>query len=92
VFFKVVAANIVTTPDQYRWSSYAWHAWGEPDSLITDHILYEALYHDSYTRQQVYRKLFKHQIPEINIHQIRKSLTYSYPLGNDRFRAQIEKY
>ncbi len=28
---------------------------------------------------------------EVDIHQIRKSLAYNYPLGNERFRKQIEK-
>jgi REP-associated tyrosine transposase len=85
-----VVANLVTSPDQYRWSSYTWHAWGQPNPRVTDHMLYDTLDQDSQTRQQTYRELFKHQIPEVDIHQIRKALAYNYPLGNDRFREQIE--
>ncbi len=86
-----VAANIVTRPDQYRWSSYAWHARGKPNPLIFDHMLYCALGHNQQTRQQAYRELFKHQIMTVDIDQLRKSLSYNYPLGNDCFREQIEK-
>jgi putative transposase len=28
-----VAARMVQFPEQYRWSSYRWHAWGEPNPL-----------------------------------------------------------
>ena len=32
----------------------------------------------------------RHRIPEVGINQIRQSLAYNYPLGDDRFRKQIE--
>ena len=28
-----VAAGMVQSPEHYRWSSYRWHAWGEPNPL-----------------------------------------------------------
>ena len=33
---------------------------------------------------------FRAQIPEIDIHDIRECLAYNHPLGNDRFREQVE--
>jgi putative transposase len=42
------------------------------------------------SRQFAYRELLKHQIPEVEIHQIREYLAYNYLLGNARFRDQIE--
>lgn len=54
---NLVIANMVMRPDQYRWSSYAWHAWGKSSPLIFDYLLYHALGHN----QQTYRELFKHQ-------------------------------
>ncbi len=86
-----VAAQMVPTPDQYPWSSYRHHAWGEGSREITDHALYRALDPRPAERQRVYRDLFKFQIPEIDLHEIRHSLAYNYPLGNDRFREQIER-
>jgi len=85
-----VVANMVITPDQYRWSSYRYHAWGETNNLIKDHQLYYVLDKKLQTRQKCYRELFRHQIPEVGIHQIRQSLAYNYPLGDDRFQKQIE--
>jgi putative transposase len=85
-----VAANIVNAPDEYRWSSCAWHAWGKPDQLIGDHELYDRLGHHAEARQFAYRELFRHRLSEKDIHTIRESLAYNYPLGNDRFREQVE--
>jgi REP-associated tyrosine transposase len=85
-----VAAGMIETPDQYRWSSYAWHAWGKPDRLITDHELYKRLGLDPKARQLAYRGLFQYHLAEKDVHAIRESLAYNYPLGNNRFREQIE--
>ncbi|MGH8589521.1 MAG: hypothetical protein ACREXX_09385 [Gammaproteobacteria bacterium] len=34
-----VAAGMVRSPEQYRWSSYRWHAWGAPNPRLRDHDL-----------------------------------------------------
>ena len=81
---------MVTAPDQYRWSSYRYHAWREKNTLIKDHILYDALGSNQQTRQKLYRELFRHQVPEVDVGEIRQSLAYNYPLGDDRFQKQIE--
>jgi len=86
-----VTANMVKTPEQYRWSSYACHAWGKMNPLIHDHVLYHQLGADLNERQCVYRSLFTTQIPDEDVHKIRKCLSYNYPLGNTRFKEQIEK-
>ena len=85
-----VAASMVNTPEQYRWSSYGRHAWGKASTLITDHSLYDQLGSDPDNKQFAYRELFKTQIPEEDLHTIRKSLKYNFPLGNERFKEQIE--
>lgn len=85
-----VAAGMVTTPEQYRWSSYGWHAWGKANPLISDHALYDVLGTTADVRQFAYRELFKSQIPDDDLHAIKKSLDYNYPLGNERFKSQIE--
>jgi putative transposase len=86
-----VAAGMVPTPEQYRWSSYRWHAWGKKNVLISDHPLYQGLGESNEVRQHSYRELFKYQIPDEEIHEIRECLNYNYPLGDDRFKQQIEK-
>lgn len=85
-----VAAGMTPRPDGYRWSSYHHHAWGKDDSLIQDHDLYLQLDRDAAVRQYVYRELFRHQIPEAQLHDIRECLAYNFPLGNSRFREEIE--
>jgi putative transposase len=86
-----VTAGMVASPNDYRWSSYQTHAWGERNPLIVDHELYYELGRDCATRQFGYRELFKYQVPQAAIHEIRECLTYNHPLGNDRFKEQIEK-
>jgi putative transposase len=85
-----IVAGMVQRPDDYPWSSYAWHAWGKPNDLISDHTLYFGLGSDADSRQRAYRELFRDAIPDSAIHDIRESLSFCYPLGNDRFRVQIE--
>jgi putative transposase len=85
-----VAAGIVNTPEQYRWSSYRWHAWGNTNTLIHDHALYQQLGSTDKERQYAYRDLFKLQIPDQDIHKVKMSLEYNYPLGNERFKQQVE--
>ncbi|MGD9983495.1 MAG: hypothetical protein AB7S51_04970 [Porticoccaceae bacterium] len=66
------------------------NAWGKANSLIQDHDLYLALDRDPAARDYAYRELFKHQLPETQLNDIRESLAYNFPLGNDRFREAIE--
>ncbi len=85
-----VAASMVLTPEQYRWSTYGWHAWGRPNEFINDHVLYEQLGSTSDIKQQAYREIFKMQVSEEDIHVIKESIEYNYPLGNERFKKQVE--
>jgi putative transposase len=85
-----VAAGMVNTPEQYHWSSYRWHAWGSKNKFIHDHALYQKLGPTIKDRQCAYRDLLKLQIPDEDIHKIKKCLDYNYPLGNDRFKQEIE--
>ena len=85
-----VAASMVKTPEQYRWSSYQYHAWGKPNVIIRDHFLYEELGSASEIKQHAYRELFKTQIPDEDLHIIRESIKYNYPLGSQRFKGRVE--
>jgi putative transposase len=38
-----VRAKMVKKADEYKWSSYRYYAYGEPDALITENILYQGL-------------------------------------------------
>ncbi|MGH8588635.1 MAG: hypothetical protein ACREXX_04635 [Gammaproteobacteria bacterium] len=61
-----------------------------PNPWLRDHDLYVRLGASEYDRKCAYRELFRAQIPETDIHEIQECLAYNHPLGNDRFREQIE--
>jgi len=86
-----VVANMVKTPEQYRWCSYGWHAWGKRNDVVTDYVLYKQLGITPVNRQHAYRELFKTQIREEDVHVIHESLNYNFPLGNERFNIQVEQ-
>ena len=84
-----VVANMVSKPEEYKWSSYLVNAWGS-ESHLTLHGEYLKLGSDSESRCYAYRELFKHQLSDHDIHLIERAADYCHPVGNDRFRQQIE--
>lgn len=86
-----VRAGMVTAPEEYPWSSYRWHGWGEADALVADHSLYQQLGRDDASRQHAYRQLFLGHLPSPTLHVMREALTHNYPLGNERFRNSVER-
>jgi putative transposase len=85
-----VRAGMVETPGEYPWSSYRANAFGEKDSLLTHHLLYRRLGADPAARQAAYRELFRTSLAPEQVHGIRAAWQTGTPLGNDRFREQIE--
>jgi len=85
-----VRASMVTQPQDYRWTSYAHHALGKPDELIEDHPLYLALGDTDETRRAAYRELFRYQLDDADITDIRVSLNKGLAVGAERFKDQIE--
>jgi putative transposase len=53
-----VKAGLAAWPGDWRWSSYAANALGEPDALLTPHAHYCALARDPELRRARYRALF----------------------------------
>jgi putative transposase len=85
-----VRANMVEQPQDYRWSSYASHALGKPDDLIDDHPLYLALGNTEETRREAYRALYRYQLDDAELTEIRASLNKGLAVGAERFKDQIE--
>jgi putative transposase len=81
---------MVDDPANYRWTSYRTHALGQPNAIITPHPLYQALGTTDDQRQNVYRELFRAQLDNEAINDIRLALNQSQPLGNERFYQHIE--
>jgi len=86
-----VRAKLVKTTARYRWSSYHANASGRKSDLISPHKLYLAMGTDDVSRRAAYRALFRGRIDEETIVAIRAAWQTGTPLGNDRFKAKIEK-
>lgn len=85
-----VRAGMVAHPGEYRWSSYRAHAYGESSPMLTAHPVFRALATNPEQRADAYRELFHVDLDAKLLHEIRQSSTFSTPLGNDRFRKQVE--
>jgi putative transposase len=85
-----VRARMVRAPGDYPYSSYACHAAGVDDALITAHACYLNLAYDRAARQSAYRKLFRDLLDEEWLVRIRKSTNACGVIGDERFRQQIE--
>jgi putative transposase len=85
-----VRASMVERPEDYRWSSYACHAQGKADGLIQDHPLYQALGATDETRREAYRELFRYELDQDALTDIRGSLNRGLVLGAERFKDEVE--
>jgi putative transposase len=85
-----VRALMVNKPIDYMWSSFAANATGKVNQVVTSHDLYKALGDQPETRHAAYRELFRHTLDSESVHAIRATVQTGTPLGNDRFREQVE--
>lgn len=86
-----VRANMVADPANYRWSSYRSNALGQANDILTPHSLYQSLGAPGEERQSAYRALFRAQLDNEALGDIRLALNQSQPLGNERFYRHIEQ-
>jgi len=86
-----VRAGMVEAPADYAWSSYRSNALGEEDPILSAHADYLALGHSDSERRSAYQALFGTHLDRNIVAQVRECLQTGTPLGNDRFRAQIEQ-
>jgi putative transposase len=85
-----VRAGMVDHPAKYRWSSYAANALGVSNAVLTAHAEYAALGRLSDDRQSAYRGLFDGGSDSHELGLLRCALQTGTPLGNQRFKAEIE--
>ena len=93
-----VRAGMVDDPAQYRWSSYRANGLGQTDDLLTPHALYLELSKgvenepDPFAgRQAAYRALFRPELENEALADIRLALNQGQPLGKGRFLDQVEQ-
>ena len=87
----VRAQGMVDHPSKYPWSSYHCNALGRGNNNITPHSLYLRLGDTDEDRQKAYRALFKSQITEITLKEIRQATNKAWLLGDSQFKQKIEK-
>ena len=75
-----VRAGILADPARYPWSSYANHATGEPDELVSDHAIYRALGPTPDRRRQAYAGLVAMALPENVLGSIRTATQSNQPM------------
>lgn len=85
-----VRARLVSDPVDYPWSSHRHHALGKPDPLIKDHEVFLGLGRSAPERRQHYRELVREGLSGRDIENIRRMAEFSMPLGDERFRLEIE--
>lgn len=85
-----VRAGMAAYAGDYRWSSYAYNAHGDPDILIEPHPVYLLLGRSREERIHVYRDLFRVPIDPHDLDEIRDATNKARVLGDDRFKGCIE--
>jgi len=86
-----VRAGMVIDPADYPWSSYHFNALGQSSDLVVPHPEYLRLGESNEARQAAYRDLFKHQLSENSIADIRDATNKAWALGSDRFKQRIQE-
>jgi len=89
-----VRAGMVAHPRDYPWSSHRHYAYGESGPNLNWLIApdqYQNIGRTDEARRQGYRDLFKASIDEDDLAAIRDSVHKGWALGDDRFKAMIEK-
>jgi putative transposase len=85
-----VRSGMVQDLVEYPWSSYRWHALGQPDPVMTDHALYLALGRTARQRRTAYRASVHEHLHASLLQEIRAALHQGRVLGTERFKDTIE--
>ena len=83
-------AGLVSSPADYRWTSYRHHAHGLADPLVTPHELVQRLGLNDESRREAYRDLFRDPLAQALIDRIREATNKGWPLGGESFLAGVE--
>lgn len=86
-----VRAGMVSSPVDYRWSSFHANGLGRTDTLTVPHSLYTQLGDDAASRQSNYRALFESELPESVQQAIRDATNKAWVLGGERFQEEVGK-
>jgi putative transposase len=86
-----VRAKLANDPVGYPWSSYRRNGHGEENRIVTPHDLYVRLGKDPQSREQAYRALFKDELAENTLFEVRRATHHTRFLGSPDFREEMTK-
>lgn len=86
-----VRAGMVTDPAHYSWSSYRAHALGRRVKMWSPHDEYLSLGTSRRSRSKAYRALFRSELDQELVTEIRHAANVGLALGNDKFREEVER-
>ena len=75
-------AELVASPQDFKWSSYRHHIGMTLDSLITDHPLYWSLANTPFERQHAYTELFEQPLDERETNRLLQATLKGWVLGS----------
>lgn len=84
-----VRAGMVRHPREYPWSSYCSNAELRRSRLLTPHQEYLALGRGEEARVAAYRALFRSELDQTEVKEIRLAVNGGFALGNEGFKAEI---
>jgi putative transposase len=85
-----VRADMVTSPEQYQWSSFHRNGRGGKDAVVMSHSLHHKLGRTKDLRQAACVELFRAHVDEFDLSETRNAWQTGTPLGNDYFRRKVE--
>lgn len=80
---------MVDDPAQYRWSSCRHHGLGQVDLRLHPHLQYMALGREAEARQAAYRDLFRAELDEAAISDLRLALQQGQAVGSEKFKEAM---
>lgn len=86
-----VRAGMAAHPDQYRWSSYEYHARGVPNALLVPHPVYTNLGTSPEARQRAYREFVRKPTDEEEMSAIRAAVSHCLAVGSEPFKNRMEE-
>jgi putative transposase len=86
-----VRAGLVTTPQDYPWSSHRHYLGARPDRLITPHALYWELGNTPFAREAAYAELVQSGVSPVQQAALTDATLRGWALGEADFVADLQK-
>ena len=86
-----VRAGMVSSPEDYPWSSYRCNGLAQHDALMSPHAVYDQIAGDAAERYELYQELVSQSLSDEDLAAICQYVQRQRALGSSKFQAQIEQ-